>query len=116
MPVTKLEILNRSSFANGESFGDVGAYEQLDGIVHFALDPLNERNTAITDLELAPRDSNGKVVFSSEFTLLKPVEQGKGNRRLFFDVINRDARPPLDSTTCRPSPTTLRPWNPATGS
>ena len=89
MPVTKLEVLDRSSFANGESFGDVGAYERIDGIAHLAIDPLNDRNTAITDLELAPRDANGKVVFSSEFTLLKPVESGKGNRRLFFDVINR---------------------------
>mgnify|MGYP006979348049 CR=1 FL=1 len=67
MPVTKLEVTNRQSFANGESFGDVGVYELLEGTAHFAVDPLNERNTAITDLELAPRDSDGKVQFSAGF-------------------------------------------------
>ena len=35
MPVTKLEIKNREPFAGGQSFGQAGAYEQVDGVVHF---------------------------------------------------------------------------------
>ena len=35
MAVGRIEITSRQPFANGESFGDVGPYEQLDGTVYF---------------------------------------------------------------------------------
>ena len=41
MAVGKLEITSRQPFANGEYFGDVGPYEQLDGTVYFTVDPVN---------------------------------------------------------------------------
>ena len=72
MAVVQLEISRRSPYAGGKSFGDVGAYEQIDGTVHYAVDPLHPANEGIVDLDLAPRDSKGKVWFSSDFTLLKP--------------------------------------------
>ena len=55
MAITELEITKRTSFASGESFGDVGAYELLEGTAHYAVDPLHPRNQGITDLDLAPR-------------------------------------------------------------
>ena len=95
MAITELEITNRTSFASGERFGDVGAYELLEGTAHFAVDPSHARNQGITDLDLAPRDSAGKVVFSSDFSMLQPVNLDRGNRRILFDVVNRGRRTAL---------------------
>jgi hypothetical protein len=51
MAVTTLEIKTRSPFAQGTVFGDVGPYEQLDGTVHFAVDP-NPRTIPATTASL----------------------------------------------------------------
>ena len=95
MAITELEITNRTSFASGVPFGDVGAYELLEGTAHYAVDPSHARNQGITDLELAPRDSNGKVAFSSDFSMLQPVNLDRGNRRILFDVVNRGRKTAL---------------------
>ncbi|PKB63829.1 MAG: hypothetical protein BZY80_05295 [SAR202 cluster bacterium Io17-Chloro-G2] len=95
MAVTRIEISSRSDFADGTAFGDVGPYEFLEGTAHFSVDPMNGRNMAITDLELAPRDANGKVGFSAHFALLQPVNSERGNRRLLFDVVNRGRKTAL---------------------
>ena len=50
MAVTRIDISNRSTFADGASFDGVGPYELLEGTAQFAVDPLNQRNQAITDL------------------------------------------------------------------
>ena len=89
MAVTRLEITSRGPFADGESFGDVGPYDLVAGRAHFEVDPLHERNEPITDLELAPRDSAGKVRFSAHFAMLQTHDSGKGNGRILFDVVNR---------------------------
>jgi hypothetical protein len=70
-------------------FGDVGPYQWLEGLVHFVVDPLHPCNAVITDIELAPRDATGKVHFSAHFAMLQPCHPERGNRRLFFDVVNR---------------------------
>jgi alpha/beta hydrolase family protein len=89
MAVTALEIKTRSPFAQGTAFGDVGPYEQLDGSVHFAVDPDHPRNAGITDLKLAPRDAQGRVQCSADFRMLKPVNLQDGNQRLLLDIVNR---------------------------
>ena len=95
MAVTELEITKRTSFASGESFGEVGAYELLEGTAYYAVDPLHARNQGITDLELAPRNSAGKVEFSADFAMLQPVNIDRGNRRVLFDVVNRGRKTAL---------------------
>ena len=82
MAITELEITNRTTFASGERFGDVGAYELLEGTAHYAVDPSHPRNREITDLDLAPRNSAGKVEYSSDFAMLQPVNIDRGNRRI----------------------------------
>ncbi len=89
MSVSSIEIHDRQSYAGGMSFGESGAYEQLDGRVHFFVDPSDTSNAVITDLTLAPRDAAGKVSFSADFRILQPAERAKGNRKIFFDVVNR---------------------------
>jgi hypothetical protein len=89
MAVTELEITSRTPFAEGRSFEDAGPYQYLEGKAHFSVDPLHPSNEAITDLKLAPRDPEGQVRFSADFAMLQPVDPQKGNRRVFFDVVNR---------------------------
>ena len=89
MAVTSIEIKERGPYAKGMTFDDTGAYEQLDGTVHFAVDPADPANSLITDLERAPKNAAGLVEFSAEFRILKPVDQQKGSHKLFFDVVNR---------------------------
>jgi len=85
--VERIDILERVPFAEGESFGETGPYEKIRGIAHYALDPTLPANQTIADLKLAPRDSRGKVVFDSEFILLRPV--GAEPSTLLYDVNNR---------------------------
>ena len=89
MAVTRLEVETRQTYANGETFGEIGAYEQLDGQVHFAVDPNQADNALITDIDLAPKDDNGLVNFSADFRILRPANPQKGSHTLFLDVVNR---------------------------
>src|SRR5512145_529514 len=89
MAVTALEIKHRGPFAQGTAFGDTGPYEQLDGTVHFAVDPDHPRNAGITDLKLAPHDAQGLVQFTADFRMLKPANLENGNQRLLLDIVNR---------------------------
>ncbi len=89
MAVVKLDITNRSLFADGQSFGKVGLYHLIEGTAYFAVNPLDPRNSPITDIELAPRDSDGKALFSAHFSMLQPANPDRGNHRLLFDVLNR---------------------------
>ena len=95
MAVTQLEITSRQPFAQGESFGEVGPYEQLDGIVRFAVDPEHPANATVTDLKLALRNAAGLVEFAADFRILQPVNPERGRRRLFFDILNRGRGPAL---------------------
>jgi hypothetical protein len=87
--VVALKILKREPFAGGNAFGEVGAYEQFTAIARFAIDPKDERNRIIVDLELAPRNADGKVEFASDVIILAPKDPAKGNGALFYDVNNR---------------------------
>jgi len=89
VPVVTLDITHRSPFMEGRPFGDVGPYQWLEGTVRFAVDPFHSCNAVITDIALAPRDTTGKVGFSAHFAMLQPLYPERGNRRLFFDVVNR---------------------------
>ena len=83
------EIKTHSLLSGGKSFGETGAYEQLEGIVHLAVDPEDPRNETITDLKLAPRDAKGLARCSADLLVLKPVDSRRGNHCIFFDVVNR---------------------------
>jgi Alpha/beta hydrolase domain len=89
MAVTALEIKTCSPFAQGTAFGDVGPYQQLDGTVHFAVEPDHPGNAGITDLQLAPRDAHGLVHCSADFRMLQPAAPQHGSQRLLLDIVNR---------------------------
>jgi hypothetical protein len=87
--ITSIEItsIERPTFG-GTTFGAVGAYEKLRGKAHGEVDPTDRRNALITDIELAPR-TDGKVKYSMDFYILKPINLQQGNRKLFMEVNNR---------------------------
>jgi Alpha/beta hydrolase domain len=90
--VTRLQIDRREVVLNGQPFGAAGPYEKLAGKVHFALDPALPQNRGIVDLTLAPKNAQGLVEFWADFYLLKPVDPGRGNGRLFYEAGNRGTK------------------------
>lgn len=87
--LTQLEITSRKSVLDGKLYGNVGAYEVLCGSARFALDPNHKQNEAIVDLNLAPIDESGRVIFRADVHLLKPVDVARGNGTVFYNVVNR---------------------------
>jgi len=87
-----LELLERTPFASGVEFGSAGAYERLRGRVHFAVDPFAAGQRGIVDIGHAPANDQGLVECASDFMILKPVEDHRGNGRLFFDYGNRGSK------------------------
>src|ERR1700759_980067 len=77
--VVAIDVRERTPFAEGRSFGDVGPYEKVAGIGRFALDPKAAANRKIVDLELAPRNAKGLVEFEADFEMLMPKDLAKGN-------------------------------------
>jgi hypothetical protein len=88
--VTRIVVENREAPAyGGKIFGAAGQYEILSGHVFGEIDPADPANTIITDLDLAPRNANGKVEYSATFQLAKPVEMTKASGVLVYEVANR---------------------------
>ena len=87
--LTRLDIASRAPVLNGKAFGLAGGYEKLVGKAYFALDPAAAPNKAIADLDKAPRDASGRVVFSSDVYILRPQDPARGNGVALFEVVNR---------------------------
>jgi len=87
--VDRIEVLERALLAEGKPFGNVGPYERIRGRLHFAVEAGSAENQGIADLRLAPRDPAGRVHFSADFILLKPLDAARGNGRLLYEVSNR---------------------------
>lgn len=88
----RLEIERTEPFAGGTTFGDMGVYEWLRGKVHYAIDPNEEGQPYICDLDLAPRNAEGMVEFASTIDIVKPVDMSRGNRRMLFEFSNRGGK------------------------
>src|SRR3970282_196557 len=89
MPVTRFEFGLRRPLAGGRALGERGPWEELKGVLHFAVDPAHPANARITDLALAPRGADGRVVFRADASLLPRVAPPPGNGRAVLDVVNR---------------------------
>lgn len=87
--LTRVEITKRVDVLNGKAFGDVGPYEKIHAKAYFAVDPKNPRNEIVADIDLVPRNREGKVEFSADLFILKPKTPSRGNGVVFFDVVNR---------------------------
>ena len=72
--VTHVDVKSRADIAYG--------YERIDATVHFAIDPANAHNRAITDIDLASGHE-----LSADLVVLRPKHGG--NRTLFLEIPNR---------------------------
>ena len=88
MTVVRLEISERGPYQGGASFGEIGPYEYLAGVIHFAIDPSAAANGPIRDVDLAPTNARGQVEFSAQFHLLAPRDPPPDGR-LLVDSPNR---------------------------
>ncbi|HEX4681906.1 MAG TPA: alpha/beta hydrolase domain-containing protein [Gemmatimonadaceae bacterium] len=76
----------------GASYGTAGQYETIAGRAFGELDPSDRRNHIITDLELAPRNSRGRVEYVATFYIVKPIDLSKSSHFVWNDVPNRGGR------------------------
>jgi hypothetical protein len=76
----------------GMAFGPVGPYQKIRGTASGKLDPKAAQNQVITDIALAPTDANGLVDYNLDFYILAPVDQSKGNHKVFFELVNRGGK------------------------
>src|SRR5215204_5952668 len=112
--VTKvvIEKIESPSF-EGHSFGAVGPYEKLIGRVFGEVEPTAPENAGIVNLDKAPRTAAGRVAYSADLYILKPVDLTKGNRKMFYGVLNRGSK--IDLVLMNNAPYGEQTNNPTTG-
>src|ERR1700687_40262 len=79
--VTRVEVASRTSIEPN--------YERISRKVYFAVDPKLAANRAIADIDLAPRNAQGLVEFSSSFLALRPKDPAKSNGTALIEISNR---------------------------
>jgi hypothetical protein len=82
--VVRVDVASRTDLPNG--------YERLTGKVYFAVDPKLPANRIITDIDLAPKNAQGLVEFSSDLYVLRPKDASKSNGTALFEIPNRGGR------------------------
>ena len=90
--VIRIEVKSRGDVLAGKAFGTAGPYEKLSGTIYFAVDPRNSVNQIITDIDKAPKNTAGRVEFSSDFYVIKPKDVSRGNGTLLYEVSNRGGK------------------------
>lgn len=110
--LTRIVIASREVVAGGAAFGAAGAYEKLTGTAYFEADPRNPHNAVVFDLDKAARNAAGKVEFSADVVLLRPVDMSKASGTLFFEVNNRGNK--IVQTMLNDTPPTANNNNPIT--
>ncbi|MGO2393378.1 MAG: alpha/beta hydrolase domain-containing protein [Halomonas sp.] len=85
--VTGFDISDTADAYAGERFGDAGAYQRVNAVASFAIDPASPRAKDIVDVDKAQVNDQGDVVFSTDVVILRPTEQASG--LLFYEVPNR---------------------------
>jgi hypothetical protein len=71
------------------TFGSVGQYEEIDGTAYGEVDPSDPLDAVIQDIKLAPRNQRGMVEYSTQVSILKPVDESLGNQTMLFEIVNR---------------------------
>jgi hypothetical protein len=91
--IVKFEIVRVESPAfEGRSFGSVGTYDRIIARATIAVAPDDPHNTIIVDLDRAPRNAQGLVEAVTDVEILRPTVATNGNRRLFYEVLNRGGK------------------------
>ena len=86
--VAGVKVLSRVSIPSNAP--DLPAYEKIEARVNFAVDPKNEHNLPVVDLDKAERNAQGEVEFSADLFLVRPVSGGNG--ALLLEIPNRGGK------------------------
>src|SRR5574341_299943 len=87
--ITRIVIDKREPFAEGHKFGVTGAYEKLIGKAYGEVDPKKAHNKGIVNINKVRKNDRGRVEYSVDLFILKPVDMKRGNQTIFYDVVNR---------------------------
>jgi hypothetical protein len=87
--VVSLEVSQSGPAFGGQEFGRVGAYELVRAVARYEVDPRHPLNAMLVNVESAPRNARGLVEFDADVVILKPKDASRGNRKLFFEPVNR---------------------------
>jgi Alpha/beta hydrolase domain len=91
--ILKFEIIRVESPAfEGRSFGAVGTYDRIIARATIAVSPDDPHNAIIADLDRAPRNPEGVVRAVADVEILRPTVAANGNRRLFYEAVNRGGK------------------------
>ncbi|MFZ0811610.1 MAG: alpha/beta hydrolase domain-containing protein [Bradyrhizobium sp.] len=90
--ITQIQILTRGTAFGSHSFAGVGQYEFITGIATGEVDPNNPQNSLITDIQLAPKNAQGHVVYKHNFYILQPLDPSKGNHKMMYEPPNRGGK------------------------
>ena len=69
-----------------------GAYQRIEGRVHFGLKPSLAANRIVRDLDLAQLNAAGEAECAADFYILQPTDAAKGNGTILFEVSNRGGK------------------------
>src|SRR3954470_23544622 len=88
--ITRLVVTRvESPTFDGTSFPGVGQYEKITARAYGDVDPNAPGNALITDINGAPKSTNGHVEYSMDVAIIKPIDASKGSGKIFYDVVNR---------------------------
>ena len=87
--ITKIVVEKREPFGGGYEFGVSGAYEKLVGKAYGEVDPKKKHDKRIVNLDKAPKNERGRVEYSMDIYILKPVDMQRSNQTIFYEVVNR---------------------------
>jgi hypothetical protein len=91
--VVKFEIVRVESPAfEGRTFGAVGTYDRIIARATIAVTPGDPHNSVIVDLDRVPHNVRGEVKAVADVEILRPTVAANGNRRLFYEVLNRGGK------------------------
>src|SRR6267142_2701780 len=86
--VTRIIVDTRVDLANPVD-PTTKPYELLTGRAFGELDPRDRHNEVLTDIQLAPRNANGKVEYIASFRIRKPKDNNLMSGVMWHDVPNR---------------------------
>lgn len=89
--ITAVVIQKTGLAFGGCSIGNVGTYTYYQGYATDTIDPANALNTGITDIGLAPKNSNGYVDVYFNFQIIVPTNLANFSGRLVADWPNRSS-------------------------
>src|ERR1700726_3636023 len=87
--ITRIALNPPTVVFGGASFGTAGVYERIDGVAYGEVDPKDPLDAQIQDIGLAPLDSSGRVAYSTQVVILRPVQLNQGNATMLFEIVNR---------------------------